>query len=702
MLAKFKVKKKKSMEKNIKNIYHPHGFNYFSKYIPSNVERSNQNSTCFLIFRPFQQILLYFILFGIALSFFFYFYQEYGEMIWFDNIPTPKIKEIISETTNYQPSYKPFFYTNKTLKQINYEKECMQFVNGEEETDIDKKCFTNSQNMDLLCCHLNVLPSERNKEHILVLGSSGVVGRELVKMLDANNELFIEVKGTLHFDIGNDVLYTILDTINIKIVFDLTRTSSKNHKKVSNYFKKRNVNVIRLVNHLSNLGDNVIQIQLDKKPLGNQYLGYHNYKFFKSIFDCINFDKCQKLLSLSFEKYYLAYDIAYVLYKNFMISSPGKFEISLKEYTRDDIFNNLTLFKQNKLEENSGLYYIFKSIELEHKERMKKPYLTMAFLVTNGERYIKFAQRTMDFYGELLENFPDISIEFIQFFYEQNISTFLENVRVPKNVAERLHIIEISGSESYFLNTVFKIRERQVPEYYFRNIAMRLGQGELLFTNSEDVLPSPCLFRIAQRKQVSPLAILRSMRWDVNIYKKDLFYNYKMKNIPKHKSFLKNISKIQGWQSYLNSNWGCSGDLQGATREAIFKINGWPWGYNLYYTDTAFEIDMKSFKVPFYEIAMYKTFHAQHPTGGSYGIYDYLLESNLAPKERIVNLCAGFPTSDKNISYRPNWGVSYDFMNENGKYSHLLYTIKPIENQEKPWVSNFSLRLIENDKPYEY
>ena len=67
-----------------------------------------------------------------------------ADYIVYADIPTPHIKNVVSNFSKYQPSLKPSFF-NKTSKQQKYEDECMQFINGEEETNISEKCFTNEK-----------------------------------------------------------------------------------------------------------------------------------------------------------------------------------------------------------------------------------------------------------------------------------------------------------------------------------------------------------------------------------------------------------------------------------------------------------------------------------------------------------------------------------------------------------------------------
>ena len=601
------------------------------------------------------------------------------------------------KSQKYKPSLQPFL-EDPNIKNRQYFEECMQFVNGKAGGETLDQCFSNSKYEKLLCCHLNITPSKANLPHILVLGSSGVVGHELVNILSQYNQNFVEVKGILHFDIQRSDLYRVLDTINIKVAYDLTRAKESAHKKVSKYFKARNVTVIRLVSSYNYFADdNVVQIKISNPPFGFQYIKPQTSPFYLSIFNCLTRNHCSDV-PLVTSMYALAYDIAYYLFFFIINKKPGRYYAKFKEYSSWTIWQNLSEYHADRLEEDNPLYHVFREIEDQAIDKQPKPYLSLTYFITNAQKYINSATRTLTFIDELLTSYPDINMEIIQFYGKSNSNkTFLEQITLGDQLRKRMHIIELDYEEIIKIKDFFNMNGTMIPEYIFRNIGCRLGQGELLFSGSEDVYPSPVFFHIVQRKEMSPLAILRSLRRPLMKKWHNIFRFY----IRDHPFFSTTIRSNDSWsfKEMMTENNGPTGDVQGGTREKMFRIQGWPWGRTVYSTDTAFEVDSKTFEVPYYLIGMKNSFHIFH-IRDNLESPPFLMDRPGTPFERKVNICKGYPTLYYEDPNRKNWGLFYDTL-KNKSFYRLNYTITPIQSHSKPWLSKMTFNITKVKVPYE-
>ena len=514
------------------------------------------------------------------------------------------------KTKNYSPLYVPL-YEKLNEKEMKYDSECMQFIDGEIKDLNDKNCYTHTQYEHLLCCHLGVLPSESNNSHILVLGSAGRVGQELVEILQSKGEKFIEVRGKLHFDLRDDSVYRMFNTVNISVVYDLINSEQATHTKIQEYFAKKDVTVIRLVDQFVESKPNLLQVQLPAQPFGIQYIRPSTSDFYKSIFKCLIKNNCSNDDDTNHQKtkYILANQIATYLY-SIISNKQGTLSPTFKLYSGSEIWNSLATYQISPKKQKDPLMSVFDTIISKYNETQSNPYTTLVFLTTNDDIHIQRAQNTLNVIENILEIYPDISIELIQFYLQTNQnSSFIEKMSVGPEISKRMHVIEFSKPEFLKLNNVFNTTEDMIPEYFFRNIGVRLGQGDILMTGSEDVIPAPPFFEIVQRKLVSPMISWRSIRKNRNNIQ-NVISEY-MQEYTRASTYLDSYTR-RTFDNHFRFSNGPTGDLQGAPRQQLYKLNGWPWGSYVYYSDTAFHMDQTTFKVPHYEIKLYSSINQHH------------------------------------------------------------------------------------------
>ena len=370
----------------------------------------------------------------------------------------------------------------------------------------------------------------------------------------------------------------------------------------------------------------------------------------------------------------------------------------LESYTEREIWGALELFLNNALTKNSPLYAIFNEMKEEKVKRETDIYYTQVYTSTNGPIYTKRAQNTLNLLGKVYEQYPDISSEFIQFWIKkENNLSFFEAINLPPQLRKHYHIIEVSNETYKLICDTMGISYNQFPEYYLRDIGVRLGKGQLLMTGTEDVYPPFALFDIAQRKLDSPLGILRSNRQETVETMEQVFEKYYTKRTDNPFTVIDYQEKYTFNDHYYFA-WGETGDIQGAARRQIYELNGWAWGSWVWFADGGFLFDQATFKAPYYEIRFAHSYHQYHERISSKSIH-YDIDDNMV---KVVKFCAGYPSKDVDEFVRPNWGISYDFKNKTtGKYGHLQYRIKP-KVLTPPYVSEMEVFITYNDDQYDY
>lgn len=560
---------------------------------------------------------------------------------------------------------KPFHFYTRVAD--DFENECFNFIDNEQNNNNIEDCYVHSAYRYLLCCHLGVPPSQSKIGRILVLGSAGKIGLSLTKILNQNNILFAEIRGKLHFDLRLNSIYEIFDTLNITHVFDLVRSNENEslHEQIFKYFNKRGIVVTRVVeNQVNSKYDQIISPQI----FGNQFLKIGVSQLFNDTFHCIVKNECNRKHIYSNDLYIPVNEITNELLKAITHKTPQIRKPKVSVFTEKEIWEKVILYKQNKLNKDDKVYPVFEDIYEEEIERKKKPYLTIGYLTSNDKvRYSK-AENTIKMYEKILNEYPDINLEMIVLWVKNNDNaTFEECMNVGQILKKRLHVYEISQES---IQLVLKIlKTNYMPEYFFRDVAVRLGSGELLMTGSSDVYPSPLFFEIAQRKLIGPFTILKSLRINAPSFN-DSFGMYLKKDEPVASS-LDQATKPTSFWKYYNFVQGALGDIQGALRQTMYKMNGWLFDKWVFAADTIFAWDLTMFKVPFYSVSINNSMHQFHvPTSK----HSPRFNTKNKPFSRRKNLCKGIPTKNMNENVRSNWGISFDFQVDN-KHCHLVYDV---------------------------
>ena len=256
------------------------------------------------------------------------------------------------------------------------------------------------------------------------------------------------------------------------------------------------------------------------------YLSRNVSKFYRDIYSCLENNRCEKKnygndVSKTFVS---AREVAALIVENIGKTNENISPI-LKKYTRDQIWNYLLNFKVQKLSSKNDLFYVFSNWNEEIINKYSRVFYSQVYSLTNKGHFIKKAQNTLFLIEKLLEEFPDFSSEYIQFWVKKDDNaSFFEIFTVGEEIKKRLHVIEVWPEDFVIIKKVLNLTDSDFPEYFFRDIGIRFCQGEVIFTGNEDIYPSPNLIDVMHKKSISPFAILRSgLRESSESSPKDVF-----------------------------------------------------------------------------------------------------------------------------------------------------------------------------------
>jgi hypothetical protein len=476
----------------------------------------------------------------------------------------------------------------------------------------------------------------------------------------------------LHFDLSQRQIYRIFDEMTFSYVIDLVRADERVHARIRSYFFARKVQVLRVVESFLD-DDWLVQIKA-REAFGDQYMKHNVSELFRRIFEHLVEGKVSQSPRFSQTKSYsLASDIAdTVLDVVFGKGLSHRISPDLKEYQDVEIWKAAISFRMGVVPRASRLYETLS--EISARKDKKEIYFSQTYITTNDELRLRLAKNTLDMVDHALGVYPDISVEYIQFFIMNSGNATI--FPVGERLASRLHVIEVSNEQLEKLQTILQIPKRVIPEYIFRNIGARLSRGKLIMTGSQDTWPSPALYEIAQRELVGPLTIYKPRRSPADPEKQHALYA--------NRSGSPYCSLGRAGSATFRANFGSArgpvGDMQGGSREQVFALNGWPWGRFVFRADTAFLMDQRAFKVPGYEMLTRFSAHQDHK---------YV--SRATPPYVIrADYCRGIPSKLTVEGFRPDWGIWYRYVDGKGTSITVGYRIVPVK-KEPPYVSRFEL-----------
>ena len=374
--------------------------------------------------------------------------------------------------------------------------------------------------------------------------------------------------------------------------------------------------LIRTVCKLSS-NPNTIEVKTPN-VFGNQYIQTKTEKIFRYVFNSLVLNKTENykiIPSMKEPNYASSHDIASYLVS--IIKSNSRlqsYDLELVQFSEFDIVETLKKYKiglpENEDDEKEmRIRRIFNDVENAAIER-DKPYLSHYTAVSNNPSRLKRTQMVYDAYEKVLSLYPDIAVEFILIYCEQDPTgpSYEKYFKIGPLLKSRLTVLYVSEKS---LNEVkSRLDTVDFPEYFFRNIGIRLSRGDVIYSGSSDVYPSPSLFEAAQRHMFSPFVLTRSKRIPAseNVAENLERYAQKVTEAPE----ILDLDDKSILQKYIWRYGGTYGDLQGGDRRLLHNMQGWVHGRSVFHVDSNFGLDYSSMKLPSYIVDFMHSAHVEH------------------------------------------------------------------------------------------
>ena len=510
----------------------------------------------------------------------------------------------------------------------------------------NKTCLSRKAYSNLLPCKIGIKPNDENKEHILVVGSTGVLGVAIVSELKKYNFTVAEIKSHFQFDINSDRTYLMLENINISIAILIANNDTWNLKQFNltiffSFCVKKKIKVIQIVKNFDytalskHFNIDLYQIQVGS-VFGPIFLTPFQQYPSKYLYDCLvgnpimpEEDIKESVFSLDVSQF-IIYFIKTKLKTPYQKSKIIKFvspklptisSIDIKTYLFEKKCKFGYSFLENKniarpIENRKKIEIAWTQTILNSKRN--DVYSSLIFVVTNSNRIIHLFPISLQSMDMFIKLYPNISIEIIILYcplttFDQG--KFYEIFSCPENLKRYIKIIEIPPAYLEKRKQIFNIT--YLPEFDIKNIGIRRALGEYIFSSNSDVIFPISFYECIQRRLFTSLTYYRTQRQMTRYKDPKHFYNNYRDQIYYFKQMYTDPCRNQRYYDEYERN-GC-GDFQGAHKYMWYLIHGFIESDHVFHIDTALSMDFTAIVRPYMSINVIGiNLHLAHPKYSRY------------------------------------------------------------------------------------
>lgn len=545
-------------------------------------------------------------------------------------------------------------------------------------------CLHREKYKSLLGCNIGISPETVKESHILVVGSTGVIGNSITSELHKQSIKFIEIKSHFQFNINFKQIYTMLKVINISSVILLANneTWKQNDFSFENLWKfcdKKKIPVFQIVKEFYQ-NDSIKKfkfdlIQIKSQPVwGPIFLTPYQREPGIYFYNCIINKTITKPMKSTPTNYVFSIDVADYVIKEIVLNY---FNGQIKKKSQNLIIPNLPttsdeelriLLKEKKcsihLKPNNltvsdlnrqKFEIVWKSLQTEENigpRQKEKAYATLVACVSNKERIIKLFTLSLHCTKLIVKKYPNLAIEFLVLFCptDDKKGKFYEVFDIPKNMRKFMRIIEIPQSYIQKLKKTYNIS--YFPEFILKNIGVRRASGDYVFAINSDVVLPVGFFECVQKKLFVPLSYIRSHRRmiDFRSVNQLLLFLYNVSDYKFMNQTFSNVCRNRRYYDDYDRN-GC-GDFQGSHKRMWFNIGGFIESNHVFHIDTALSLDFASLPISLFATIIGHNIHIFHEKESN--ATDHFKFYNDSFKNAIKQ---GVSSSMIDGLQRPNWGA---------------------------------------------
>jgi hypothetical protein len=387
-------------------------------------------------------------------------------------------------------------------------------------------CIDRRAHSYLLPCGLGLRPGVSQRPHVLVIGSTGLLGLAVTRELKLQGFRVAEIRSHFQFDVSEATVYTMLREVNIQAVVNLAhnRTWPQPNFTLSclhHFCKPRNLFVLQPVRQFSDIPQT---IQIKVPPVWGPTLLLPNQSLPGSMIA-----KCARGLPIDMphenQDFVFSRSVAKALVgilKKQLNGTEMSSQIQIPNMAKTSLYEIIGMMRERGCKVGAASETIrsygrqhFESVWSFAQDQLHNrpiPYASLVVAVSDAPRIVDLFSRILKVFAEIFSFYPGLSIEFVAVYCpsESAVGKFYETFEVPGQLRRFFHVIEVPPS---FVESLMKYHGiNYFPEFHMKNIGIRRSHGEYVLSMNADVIPPVGFFEGIVKRAFSPLSYIRSRR----------------------------------------------------------------------------------------------------------------------------------------------------------------------------------------------
>lgn len=536
----------------------------------------------------------------------------------------------------------------------------------------NRTCVNRRDGDYLLPCGIGVNPADRQEPHILVIGSTGMIGIPTVSRLRRSGYRVAEIRSHWQFDVSDKTVYKMLKNVNIRAIVNLAHneTFHNGNFTLSHLYKFCRQRHLRIVQPVRNFSDTLkFTIQLKIPPLwGPSFLVINQSETGLWVGKCM---RNEPLLIEAPKRLAFSDDVAMKIVEVVNNLVEGK-----SVDPEIDLSGELPMMRTleiQKLLRKKGCNIINATFDLSTRvmkttlakfnavwnfaQRQKlprsHPYTSFVVVASNAPRIVDLFSKVLKAFDEIRDMYPGVPFEIVVVYCpddEQYAGRFYDVFDVPTELRDCIQVIEIPLEHVISRKELHNIT--YFPEFDLKNIGIRRARGEFILSANSDIIPPVAFFHTTMKRALSTLSYTRSRRVDVNYSRVNNIINkwFSVQSPVSDQLLYVDVCNDERYYDKYERN-GC-GDFQGAHREMWHVIKGFLESEYVFHVDTGLSLDFSVFPAMIYARVMGANVHLKH-----------IKQSKMTAHFKFYNttiknmIRQGYATSMVPKFSRDNWGA---------------------------------------------
>jgi hypothetical protein len=502
------------------------------------------------------------------------------------------------------------------------------------ETTKESACVSRRAHDYMLPCGIGLIPNVSKNPHVLVIGSTGLLGLAITAELKSREFQVAQMRSHFQFDISVPTMYEMLKQINVIAVINLAHNTTWAQEnftldRLHIFCKSRSIPILQPVKEFGNY-KHTIQIKVG--PVwGPSLMVINPNSPGRQIAECF---RNRKTVMTSTNNYVFSADVAQFIVNILVDRLEGKVlqkqiiapempvttTAEIARFLRENGCKVSEIgqlgFRRNAKPDPNARERFAVAWEFCERQAVKRyrPYASYVVVVSNKPRLIDLHSRVLAYFTEILALYPGIPLEIVTVYCPSDDARgkFYRIFNVSKRLKPFISLYEVPASYVESRKVAHNIS--YFPEFDMKNVGIRRANGEYIFSTNADVVPPPGFFESVYKRAFSPLSYIRSRR--LGVVPTPLRYGSLAHDWLSRQNWTAHFQQLVdvcGDRRYYDQyERDACGDFQGAHQEMWLAIHGFLESEHVFHVDTGVGLDFSAFPAQIYARLIGYNIHFEH------------------------------------------------------------------------------------------